>query len=219
MNSLVVVVSYWNSTSNHNLIGNYNTAPSVVSYWNSTSNHNFGWNANLPIVLYLIEILHQTTTNQQAIFITITLYLIEILHQTTTAQLGKGSPCCCILLKFYIKPQLAMCASSLNAVVSYWNSTSNHNPFGGLLPGFSVVSYWNSTSNHNVLLGNLACIQVVSYWNSTSNHNVWLAKATHKRVVSYWNSTSNHNLIGNYATVPSLYLIEILHQTTTEKAG
>ena len=56
-------------------------------------------------MLYLIEILHQTTTFDAVDARRPQLYLIEILHQTTThrglQQLGKS----CILLKFYIKPQ------------------------------------------------------------------------------------------------------------------
>ena len=38
------------------------------------------------LVLYLIEILHQTTTHQAFPVKKDELYLIEILHQTTTAQ-------------------------------------------------------------------------------------------------------------------------------------
>ena len=34
------------------------------------------------------------------------LYLIEILHQTTTTIYAIDYSVCCILLKFYIKPQL-----------------------------------------------------------------------------------------------------------------
>ena len=55
----------------------------VVSYWNSTSNHNFVSSASSPTVLYLIE----------------------ILHQTTTQALAWMPLCRCILSKFYIKPQ------------------------------------------------------------------------------------------------------------------
>ena len=62
------------------LLGN---KPTVVSYRNSTSNHN-----NVP--RYSIMSL---------------LYLIEILHQTTTSGDGWGSTQSCILSKFYIKPQ------------------------------------------------------------------------------------------------------------------
>ncbi len=56
--------------------------------------------------LYLIEILHQTTTAPLTSFLVVPLYLIEILHQTTTAYAGISRGCRCILLKFYIKPQL-----------------------------------------------------------------------------------------------------------------
>ena len=56
----------------------------VVSYRNSTSNHNicgFDW---VDTTLYLIEILHQTTTRSASCTAAAALYLIEILHQTTT---------------------------------------------------------------------------------------------------------------------------------------
>ena len=38
-------------------------------------------------MLYLIEILHQTTTDREVGNWNIQLYLIEILHQTTTAHI------------------------------------------------------------------------------------------------------------------------------------
>ena len=98
-----------------------------------------------------------------------------------------------ILSKFYIKPQRVAREGYPQAVVSYRNSTSNHNPAQSILAPRSVVSYRNSTSNHN--------------HPATGNEP--------RLVVSYRNSTSNHNPIGDHTTAPSLYLIEILHQTTT----
>ena len=79
----------------------------VVSYRNSTSNHNDVTPPSSISTLYLIEILHQTTTKSPPYARTLLLYLIEILHQTTTVR-----PLCtlyrrCILSKFYIKPQQA----------------------------------------------------------------------------------------------------------------
>ena len=121
--------------------------------------------------LYLIEILHQTTTVSYLNRITTRLYLIEILHQTTTSSPTHTHVHRCILSKFYIKPQQF-----------------------GLSPHlFSVVSYRNSTSNHNFI-------------SAPANRNF---------VVSYRNSTSNHNGVGRGAYQHQLYLIEILHQTTT----
>ena len=55
--------------------------------------------------LYLIEILHQTTTRRSGFFAPRALYLIEILHQTTTATTRRETFSGCILSKFYIKPQ------------------------------------------------------------------------------------------------------------------
>ena len=60
------------------------------------------------------------------------LYLIEILHQTTTWTLAVSGGFSCILLKFYIKPQLVRNYYGYSQVVSYWNSTSNHNGSSGL---------------------------------------------------------------------------------------
>ena len=143
----------------------------------------------------------------------------------------------CILSKFYIKPQLCGSSPFGQNVVSYRNSTSNHNHSGFRRCGTRVVSYRNSTSNHNYLLPALLRQVVVSYRNSTSNHNIagpiWFATqvvsyrnstSNHNnktldskptRVVSYRNSTSNHNVGVGSIVVHELYLIEILHQTTT----
>ena len=78
----------------------------VVSYRNSTSNHNYRLRNEAQTALYLIEILHQTTTTPAVSGVISRLYLIEILHQTTTAEGVRRSGVCCILSKFYIKPQL-----------------------------------------------------------------------------------------------------------------
>ena len=55
------------------------------------------------------------------------LYLIEILHQTTTRTSYSCTILGCILSKFYIKPQRWIAESYVFVVVSYRNSTSNHN--------------------------------------------------------------------------------------------
>ena len=167
----------------------------VVSYWNSTSNHNLWTTKSASEMLYLIEILHQTTTllvaslpavccillkfyiKPQLLFrclpqfyccillkfyikpqptrlrppwlhccILLKFYIKPQLLFTRPAitfrcillkfyikpQLSIPGLFCrngCILLKFYIKPQLAAMASLRVEVVSYWNSTSNHNQF------------------------------------------------------------------------------------------
>ena len=165
------VVSYRNSTSNHNGGSRYSDWLEVVSYRNSTSNHNSSAFCPQAITLYLIEILHQTTT---------CLALLLVFRR-------------CILSKFYIKPQQRSDQWLFRPVVSYRNSTSNHN--NGLINGFlgQVVSYRNSTSNHNDRRNRRRSRVVVSYRNSTSNHNGSDFFNQHANVVSYRNSTSNHN--------------------------
>ena len=81
---LFEVVSYRNSTSNHNIDIGYHENRTVVSYRNSTSNHNVKTATMILVMLYLIEILHQTTTSLFRAIALAWLYLIEILHQTTT---------------------------------------------------------------------------------------------------------------------------------------
>ena len=233
---LLSVVSYWNSTSNHNNLRCSRSALWVVSYWNSTSNHNFSyaWPGSS------------------------SLYLIEILHQTTTLAILLSLPLRCILLKFYIKPQLQGKKASHYRVVSYWNSTSNHNIAFNDRLGRRVVSYWNSTSNHNWFLVESAktvlylieILHQTTTWTLAANGvtRLYLIEILHQTttspvlsdsslgcillkfyikpqlrrwrkchyvVVSYWNSTSNHNLGIFWKVFAKLYLIEILHQTTT----
>ena len=123
----------------------------VVSYRNSTSNHNLEEKYQNLRKLYLIEILHQTTT-QKAILVLTTRCILSkfyIKPQRTCSRLVLGY--CCILSKFYIKPQLLTILFVLIIVVSYRNSTSNHNMNARRQWRFQVVSYRNSTSNHNLL--------------------------------------------------------------------
>ena len=169
------------------------------------------------------------------------LYLIEILHQTTTLRIHtrveggcilskfyiKPQPLCknsfqflsCILSKFYIKPQLKIVHRLQSCVVSYRNSTSNHNNPRYLPNRKNVVSYRNSTSNHNKERLLVITRRVVSYRNSTSNHNSRYSDWLETFVVSYRNSTSNHNTSILRLLLIMLYLIEILHQTTTKDSS
>ena len=165
----------------------------VVSYWNSTSNHNFQTLETLDVKLYLIEILHQTTTPRLSHRRRLMLYLIEILHQTTTWSAAFEFLLCCILLKFYIKPQLHREYNHELCVVSYWNSTSNHN--GALeylgCSGLYLIEILHQTTTTAASSGLFfSCILLKFYIKPQpipSRLGLW-------KVVSYWNSTSNHNL-------------------------
>ena len=82
------VVSHSNSTSNHNDSFLFYLFFPVVSHSNSTSNHNQSESRFLPIRLFLIPILHQTTTRATAYDCFDVLFLIPILHQTTTSRMA-----------------------------------------------------------------------------------------------------------------------------------
>ena len=230
------VVSYRNSTSNHNRIRLRFSERIVVSYRNSTSNHNKNNGATAIKMLYLIEILHQTTTDSESDTYAGRLYLIEILHQTTTLISVSSFSTSCILSKFYIKPQLPVALLRYVVVVSYRNSTSNHNQNTRSIGRSIVVSYRNSTSNHNrgrTLCGicELYLIEILHQTTTTVAFSVATAccilskfyikpQPSRRRlptcgVVSYRNSTSNHNPVQIRNDKGELYLIEILHQTTT----
>ena len=165
----------------------------------------------------------------------------------------------CILSKFYIKPQLLENSAIISNVVSYRNSTSNHNLGRDLRDLLRVVSYRNSTSNHNKspqnptilprcilskfyikpqrnrnrICGKRRCIlskfyikpqrRVAVIFNNTGcilskfyiKPQLKIVHGLQSCVVSYRNSTSNHNFVGKVLIFVVLYLIEILHQTTT----
>ena len=233
---------------------------SVVSYRNSTSNHNVEPRRVAVCVLYLIEILHQTTTITSRACSPRSCILSKFYIKPQPKGSHKRARYGCILSKFYIKPQLKALPQDNKTVVSYRNSTSNHNKvrrrinqplvvsyrnstsnhnssevvFDEVvvvsyrnstsnhngerisLDGFVVVSYRNSTSNHNCITRHRTEDVVVSYRNSTSNHNCHPRLLELSRVVSYRNSTSNHNSTSTPQMIILLYLIEILHQTTTQ---
>ena len=125
------------------------------------------------------------------------LYLIEILHQTTTCGWRRPLTYGCILSKFYIKPQLPLLVLPAQVVVSYRNSTSNHNYWRVISVRISVVSYRNSTSNHNYIVDayQLDRLYLIEILHQTTTNVLALIAGT------------------------LLYLIEILHQTTTRRRG
>ena len=187
------VVSYRNSTSNHN-IGEPPEGPeAVVSYRNSTSNHNNVFGTVSVIPLYLIEILHQTTTAEIAWLFVCGCILSKFYIKPQLFVTASYAGVCCILSKFYIKPQLV--AGSMSNVASCILSKFYIKPQRADIHSRSgiVVSYRNSTSNHNFDNRLSVCRLVVSYRNSTSNHNCRRSTRPGHAVVSYRNSTSNHN--------------------------
>ena len=209
----------------------------VVSYWNSTSNHNYNRAAVKNGRLYLIEILHQTTTfraasggkiscillkfyikpqqsskyldgwpgcillkfyiKPQLAAIAIPaksrLYLIEILHQTTTLLARRLIWASCILLKFYIKPQQSKLSSSCSVcciLLKFYIKPQQRPRHLQIASRCILLKFYIKPQP---IPSRLGLWKVVSYWNSTSNHNIWVGIILANLVVSYWNSTSNHN--------------------------
>ena len=143
--------------------------------------------------LYLIEILHQTTTHCKCIQFTLCCILSKFYIKPQHEPLASHIPRCCILSKFYIKPQLRCILgyTALGCILSKFYikpqqlREAHWELFRCILSKFyikpqhlsqmigpsSVVSYRNSTSNHNSVFAIKSVTPVVSYRNSTSNHN------------------------------------------------
>ena len=211
----VQVVSYRNSTSNHNYRGKKRIIIAVVSYRNSTSNHNLRTTPILSLLLYLIEILHQTTTWRYPCLYFSCCILSKFYIKPQRFCVLVFRSICCILSKFYIKPQLLVLPILLFMVVSYRNSTSNHNRWkdNALIRG--VVSYRNSTSNHNSSSVSMTGVQLylIEILHQTTTREVAREYGYMLYLIEILHQTTT--LHGHESEPHLLYLIEILHQTTT----
>ena len=143
------VVSFGCSTSNHNTQAADHFNHQVVSFGCSTSNHNHFQPGLERRVLFLLDVLHQTTTGDAPSKSMRSLFLLDVLHQTTTMYDVGLRAAGCFFWMFYIKPQLSRMARAVVSVVSFGCSTSNHNSATRLAGMVSVVSFGCSTSNHN----------------------------------------------------------------------
>ena len=151
----------------------YECVPScfVVPHSNSTSNHNVEETTLRSPQLFLIPILHQTTTDNRVL------------------SLHSG----CSSFQFYIKPQLspaiprkAFCCSSFQFYIKPQRSPA----LPEFPPGCSSFQFYIKPQHGRPLM------EVDG-------------------VVPHSNSTSNHNAQVGTAQVGTLFLIPILHQTTT----
>ena len=148
--------------------------------------------------LYLIEILHQTTTNYTAKVKSYTLYLIEILHQTTTINRSRACRCGCILLKFYIKPQRkARCdelKESLYLIEILHQTTTNYTAKVKSYTLYLIEILHQTTTINRSRACRCGCILLKFYIKPQRKARCDELKE-------------------------SLYLIEILHQTTTAEVA
>ena len=165
------------------------------------------------------------------------LYLIEILHQTTTVLPASSLLLSCILSKFYIKPQqqpqsfkvIYSCILSKFYIKPQLYPVDECPAIRCILSKFYIKPQhvvWNLRSSSRCILSkfyikpqrrNLTkdCTRccILSKFYIKPQHSSMLDLTD--KVVSYRNSTSNHNFTGVSQVTSKLYLIEILHQTTT----
>ena len=165
--------------------------------------------------LYLIEILHQTTTHCKCIQFTLCCILSKFYIKPQHEPLASHIPRCCILSKFYIKPQLGpQCHyRQFGCILSkFYIKPQRTLQLPCCVRGCILSKFYIKPQHRRTRFG---YIRVVSYRNSTSNHNDVTINVEGNHVVSYRNSTSNHNSCNAGSAAIGLYLIEILHQTTT----
>ena len=167
----------------------------VVSYRNSTSNHN----------------------SRAASTVSAGLYLIEILHQTTTFGMSKSAAYGCILSKFYIKPQpLARVRELIEGCIlsKFYIKPQRYNE-----ASYScwVVSYRNSTSNHNYAYKKTYyfALYLIEILHQTTTKSRFRLQRRWLYLIEILHQTTTFAL--TLKIVAKLYLIEILHQTTTKR--
>ena len=127
----------------------------VVSYRNSTSNHNRPNIKRKVSTLYLIEILHQTTTDVIDILFTIKLYLIEILHQTTTARTSNGKFRQLYLIEILhqtttVRPLCTLCRPLY--LIEILHQTTTHCRRAGSLPWLYLIEILHQTTTSGLIL-------------------------------------------------------------------
>ena len=191
--------------------------------------------------LFLIPILHQTTTYREKRPAWSWLFLIPILHQTTTGCTLILPRRRCFSFQFYIKPQqVALVIRSEPCCFSFQFYIKPQQPNSVFVspPGcFSFQFYIKPQQSCRTLTMEICCFSFQFYIKPQRSS---CGKCPRSRcfsfqfyikpqptdtsflvnaVVSHSNSTSNHNEI--YAIYPAntLFLIPILHQTTTEYSG
>ena len=166
--------------------------------------------------LYLIEILHQTTTRSGAVQHRVALYLIEILHQTTTVVAAMS-----FVEKLYL--------------IEILHQTTTERSTCRPTPWLYLIEILHQTTTRRKVTRETPQLYLIEILHQTTTaaqpsrfcYQLYLIEILHQTttprqcvfcgttVVSYRNSTSNHNFAGGPGGLPSLYLIEILHQTTT----
>ena len=165
--------------------------------------------------MYLIEILHQTTTDDEVDQIWAELYLIEILHQTTTAGAANRMHTALYLIEILHQTTtnenvLYICRKLYLIEILHQTTTKSAaiNRINGCILSKFYIKPQRCPSYES---GGQSCILSKFYIKPQPSRS----RRRSTPVVSYRNSTSNHNFRRWLGIYSKLYLIEILHQTTT----
>ena len=121
----------------------------------------------------------------------------------------------CFLFQFYIKPQRESSCRRQHYVVSYFNSTSNHNDRSRLLhiKELFLISILHQTTTGNAQVYGNAWLFLISILHQTTTITISLFPASSLFLISILHQTTT--VSDEYLQHVRLFLISILHQTTT----
>ena len=165
--------------------------------------------------LYLIEILHQTTTLARPALFPPGCILSKFYIKPQQKQVMRFSASCCILSKFYIKPQLLRLKDKTDSVVSYRNSTSNHNTPAAVLgsSGLYLIEILHQTTTSSPIWIRNRRLYLIEILHQTTTKQVTRFSESSLYLIEILHQTTTPD--NQYRCKSELYLIEILHQTTT----
>ena len=147
------------------------------------------------------------------------LYLIEILHQTTTHCKCIQFTLCCILSKFYIKPQQMTTSMKDGLVVSYRNSTSNHNSryYKYFLFQLYLIEILHQTTTGKCIECRQKKLYLIEILHQTTTVTPAAVLGSSLYLIEILHQTTT--VLSDISLEDMLYLIEILHQTTTSASA
>ena len=121
----------------------------------------------------------------------------------------------CFLFQFYIKPQRESSCRRQHYVVSYFNSTSNHNDRSRLLhiKELFLISILHQTTTGNAQVYGNAWLFLISILHQTTTPREYSRAEAWLFLISILHQTTTESRRGELAA--RLFLISILHQTTT----
>ena len=121
----------------------------------------------------------------------------------------------CFLFQFYIKPQRESSCRRQHYVVSYFNSTSNHNDRSRLLhiKELFLISILHQTTTGNAQVYGNAWLFLISILHQTTTTEAPVPSASMLFLISILHQTTTEDPVS--VNIVWLFLISILHQTTT----